>query len=154
MRFVASVALIVFGVVSAAADPCDVQTAEIVQATGARFVRRSPSGENIFLSHPLAREFVMTCRNNVIVGPGHISISFDGAYPPRLYFDLVALAAASSLRINADDVRRLALACHKAALANADEEGEANSKTVHVECRSFRRDGGGTLIGVWPPQKD
>lgn len=137
-----------------AADPCDVQTAEIVQATGARFDHRSPSGENVFLAHPLAHEFVMNCRDKGSFGPGNVSISFDGAYPPSSYFDLVARAAASSLKVQPEEVRRLAIQCHKAALATNDETAEAGSRAVSIECQSFRRDGGGTLVSVWPPRKD
>ena len=138
----------------ACADACDVQTAEMVQATGARFDHRSPSGENVFLRHPFAREFVMNCRDKGLVGQGNISLSFDGAYPTSGYFDLIALAAASSLRIPAAEAKRLAMKCHKAGLAASDELAEAGSKIANVECQSFRRDGGGTNIIVWPPRKD
>lgn len=139
---------------SAQADECDVQTARVVQATGAQFDHRSPSGENVFLRHPLAREFVMSCIGKDVIGPGHVSISFDGAYPPNGYFDLVARAASASMGFPGEEARRLAVTCHRKALADAEELGEASTRTIRVECQSFRRDGGGTLIGVWPPRPE
>lgn len=96
----------------------------------------------------------MNCRDKGMIGPGHVSLSFDGAYPSPGYFDLLAEAGATSLKVSATEVRRLAIKCHKAALADKDELAEAESKIAHVECQSFRRDGGGTVISVWPPSKE
>lgn len=154
MRMMMVAALAALGGTTARADQCDVQTAEVVQATGARFDHRSPSGDNVFLKHPLVREFVMNCRDKVGVGPGNVSLSFDGAYPSNNYFDLVATAAAASLHVPAAEVRKMAVLCHKTALTDSEEMAEATSKVAKVECQSFRRDGGGTLISVWPPQKE
>lgn len=136
---------------AALADPCDVQTAEMVEATGATFVRRSPSGDNVFLRHPLAESFTMSCRDRIGIGPGHISLNVETAYPPNDFFDLIGKAAASSLKVPAAEAGRLAMRCYKAALADKDELSQANSNAIHVECQSFRRDGGGTIISVWPP---
>lgn len=136
---------------AALADPCDVQTAEMVEATGAAFVRRSPSGENVVLRHPLAESFSMSCRDRIGVGPGHISLNVETAYPSNDFFDLIGKAAASSLRVPAAEAKRLAMRCHKAALSDRDELSEVDSKAIHVECQSFRRDGGGTIVSVWPP---
>jgi len=144
--------LLMLSAAPAAADPCDVQTAEIVQATSAKFDHRSPSGDNVFLNHPLVSGFVMACRDRSSFGPGNVSLTFDGAYPPPSYFELVAKAAASSLRFPQTETRRLASQCHKAALASSEEMAEATEGTIHVECQSFRRDGGGTIITVWPPR--
>lgn len=96
----------------------------------------------------------MNCRDKIGVGPGNVSLSFNGAYPTPGYFDLVAVAAASSLKVSPAEVRSMAVLCHKTALTDSDEMAEATSKIVKVECQAFRRDGGGTLISVWPPQKE
>lgn len=97
---------------------------------------------------------MINCRDKVGVAPGNVSLSFDGAYPSNTFFDLVATAAATSLRIPAAEVRRMAVLCHKTALADSEETAETASKAAKVECQAFRRDGGGTLISVWPPAKD
>lgn len=136
---------------AALADPCDVQTAEMVEATGATFVRRSPSGDNVFLRHPLAESFMLSCRDRIGVGPGHISLNVETAYPPNDFFDLIGKAASSSLKVPAAEAGRLAMRCHKTAPADRDELSQADSKAIHVECQSFRRDGGGTIVSVWPP---
>lgn len=136
------------------ADACDVQTAQVVEATGAKYDHRSPSGENVFFSYPNMRTFTVACPEKGVFGPGNVAMSMATAFPPKEYFDLVARTAATSLKVSAAEVRRLAVQCHKAALATSEESAEASSKVVHIECSAFRRDGGGTLMTVWPPRKD
>ncbi|UIY45593.1 hypothetical protein [Methylobacterium radiotolerans] len=137
----------------AAADPCDVQTAEVVEATGAQFVRRSRTGEGVQFSHPHAASLTMNCRDRDSLTPGRVIANVETAYPPNEFFDLVGRAAGASLKISATDARRLAMRCHKTALASASELAEADAKAIHVECQSFRRDGGGTIVSVWPPER-
>jgi hypothetical protein len=134
-------------------DECDVLTAKVVQATGARFERRSPSGANVFLQHPLAKELRIQCRQPGLTAPDlSMSAYFDGAYPPMPFFDLVAVVAYQAMGLPRGTVREAALRCHRAALRDRDEMGQIDQGRVRVECKSFHdeRHGGATVIFVYP----
>ena len=43
------------------AGPCDALVSDVIESTGAEFVRFSPSGKNAFLKHPYMDSFGVDC---------------------------------------------------------------------------------------------
>ncbi len=68
---------------------CKETTARIIQATGARFDRISPFGNNVFFQHKLNTEMMLSC---ITHDQTDVSLYWNGASPPNAWFALAAKA--------------------------------------------------------------
>lgn len=129
------------------ADECDALAAEVIARTGAAFDRRSDLAHMVHLKHPNASALSVQCASGAY-GAG-VGSSWDGAYPPRSFYDLIARAGAAVTKAPAEDIRQGAMKCQQAALKSDDELAEMTFKGIRFECQAFSRDGGGTTITLY-----
>ena len=130
---------------------CKVAIGDLARTSGAQPDHRSPSGDNMFMGHRAAKTIVMSCAP---YGPLSVSLNFDGAFPPAPFYDLVAEAGVAVTGERRADLLRKAIECQKTALISADESASLNTARASLECRAFTRDGGGTLIQVYPRRSE
>jgi hypothetical protein len=135
---------------SALADECDVMVAKLVSEQGVRFERRTASGY-IHLKHPLVESAVIDCSRPV--GGPSLSMSFDGAFPSAAFFDLLSQAGAVVMSKPVTIVRQSSQRCHRTALKDSDELAQIRAGGLQIECQSFTRDGGGTIISIFQERK-
>jgi hypothetical protein len=127
---------------------CKSAISRIVELTGATFDHVSPSGENVFLRHPVAETLRINCTPGLSVAG---SIDWDGAYPPAPYFSLVGAVGAVLTGARPVEVERAARRCQRAALLAAGELADVTTPRMRLNCQAFSRDGGGTAITLSRP---
>jgi len=83
----------------AALQACDALTAKVVKATGVDVLGRSPTGLQVYLSSPFAKDISLEC-----VDPGNpsyahpaFSASFHNDHPSLPYYDTLAIGAGVAL---------------------------------------------------------
>ena len=118
----------------------------IVRRTNASVDHASPSGDNMLLRHPMAKDIVLSCasyRQDMM-----ISLSWGGAFPPQLFYTLVAETGSILFKDPGSVVEKAAIRCQTRALKTADGIAETSTAHASLYCSTFTRDTGGTLITV------
>jgi hypothetical protein len=131
---------------AARAEECDALIPIIVSMSGATVQRKTELG-HYHLRHPLSTSLVVSC----LPWQSDISISaaYEGASPPDAYFELVSKIGAVLTGDSVALIRAGATRCHQLALRSTSELANVNTGNAAIECHSFTRDGGATLVSVF-----
>ena len=131
---------------AARADECDQLAAAVVAGTGAS---ADPRGMyTIKMHHPGVESLSVDCPM-ATADTTSFSVSWDGAYPPNKFYDLVGTAGNIVMGAPVKNVASSARKCQRRALGSKDEMAEVNENELHVECQAFSRGGGGTAISIY-----
>lgn len=144
VRFVAALSALVVGVQFANADECDDQIPAVVAASGATVIRKTELGR-YHMRHPLLSELVVSC----VPLSNYVAATFDGAFPPPAYFELIAKIGEVHLKEKSALIRAGAEQCHRLAQRSKTELGDTKTSNTVIDCQSFKRDGGGTIVSVF-----
>jgi hypothetical protein len=147
---------VLFGVAALAcpqmahASACDVQISDLVQRTGARFIRFSPSGNNAFFEHRLFDSLTVEC--DLRFGPPVVAGYWSrNAYPPSEFFSTFAIAASVFTGDPPERIEPALRACNRRALnPRSAEMADTKVGNANIECHSFTRDGGSVGLSVNP----
>lgn len=126
---------------------CDVPPSLVARASekaGAKQIGKTPLGAAV-LVHPAVGELHVECDLNGL--SAHIML--ETASPSQTAFDVTATVASVVLDAPKKDVLAAVRSCHGQALKSKDEWATVDTKGLHLECQAFRRDGGGTAMGIW-----
>lgn len=126
---------------AALAEECDVLIADMIEATGATFERKTELG-HYHLRHPLAASLVVSCGTL----PLGVSVAFDEPYPPSGFFDLVGRAGSVLTGETKAILTKTARECYRTALTESWGLAEASSPKAEIEC-------GDPVINVFRPQR-
>jgi hypothetical protein len=140
-------------------ERCKQRAIKITEASGARFEKYSPGGENaIFtvLGPAHDEDFVLACDDPSRV---RLSTTWLSPYPPNQWFSATGIVGEAVTGAPAGQVEAAARKCYKEALMNerpdADNgwgragEAAASLPTGKVECRAFTKNGGGVHMDIW-----
>ena len=154
----ASIMLVVLGSASHAEERgvdsarCKDAIGAIVRLTNATVEHSSPSGDNMFMRHPYAKDIVLSCSS---YQPNlNISLGYAGAYPPQLFYALVAATGSTVVPDSISKLEAAAIKCQTKALKDPDEMATINTAHAALDCHAFTRDGGSTLITVGAKQPE
>ena len=117
----------------------------VEQTDGATFERYAPTLGNAFFHHPSADHLTI---NNCTSGQMFMTATVERSDAPGTFFDIVGRVGSRVTDASGMAVRDAAAACVTKALRRADEAAEMAVAHAAVECRAFRRDGGGTWVSV------
>jgi hypothetical protein len=129
---------------AALAEECDALAAEIVDREGLAVDRRTTM-RVIFTKHPLVSEMSVGCTFR----PPDLFMSWDGAYPPTSFYDLLGRVGHIVTGGQAAQVRDGAARCQRAALKSKSELSDLTIAGISFECQAFARGGGGTSITLY-----
>jgi hypothetical protein len=130
----------------AEADACDALAAEVTRVTGAR---RAEMAANLRFQHPAAETIVVYCPH----APG-IHVTWRDAYPPDVYFDMVAVLREITFKTKTAATRAVAIQCQQAALRSSTDKASRSLGKLTMRCVAFTRLGGATSIVVEPTTFD
>ncbi len=130
---------------AAIAGQCEAIAAMLIQTENLAFVRKSPSGQNTFLSGPLMSELSVSCSE---ASPS-IFFATEAAFPSKAFFAFASRAGSIASGRPAKSILKLLNECHQAALKDSSELATAKTGPLLVECQAFTRDGGGTAFSVY-----
>jgi len=113
-----------------------------IQATGAEFRRVSPSGERVFLYHPISDEINFSCAAHGLTPD--ISLGWEkGAAPSKAWVALAVKAAQVITDEPAKTLRSGIDKCYRDALADPSTEmASMELPKSKIDCQAFARDGG------------
>jgi hypothetical protein len=135
------------GVDTAAATPkCKDRIARLMQATGAKFERYSPGGENVIFTSSDYEDMNLHCANPNEV---YVSITLIAAYPSNEWFHLAGTAGEAVGSTSANEVEMAARKCHATALNSAVEKAKVKLPRVRIECWAFMHNGGAVSMDIW-----
>lgn len=114
----------------------------LIQATGAEFRRVSPSGERVFLYHPISDEINFSCAAHGLTPD--ISLGWEkGAAPSKAWVALAVKAAQVITDEPAKTLRSGIDKCYRDALADPSTEmASVELPKSKIDCQAFARDGG------------
>ena len=129
-----------------AAPRCKDRIARLMQATGAKFERYSPGGENVIFTSSDYEDMHLHCANPNEV---YVSTTLLAAYPSNEWFRLVSKAGEAVGSTSANEIEAAARKCHAAALNSAAENAIVRLPRARVECDASTRNGGGVSMKIW-----
>jgi len=91
-------------------------------------------------------EVVVGCE----LGKPNASVSWGGQTPDPAYYDLVGRLGQAISGGKPAQLIQAAKSCRQQALKDSGEAGQIEQPNFNVECQAFERDGGGTVISIYP----
>jgi hypothetical protein len=121
---------------------CKALRDRMMQATGAEFRRVSPSGERVFLYHPISDEINLSCAAHG--STPDVFIGWDkGASPSKAWVALAVKVGQAVTNEPAKALRDGIEKCYHDALKDPTTEmADVELPKSKIECQAFARDGG------------